>query len=429
MNPDPPPLSSPSHSSSNSPSPGLSSLSPTAATTVRSRASRWLRGLVGLAAFALVTATVPSRWFARDAETWWRGDPAAQAALARTVEGCVTSSLSRVDFDTGSATFNGEWLFGTYLMAGFGFGQTALEHPEWRPRHAALMEECIGQILSLPLRAFDREQWHGEDPLDSLEGPSHHAAYLGYLNLLLGFHCHIDPASRFAPLHDRISAALARRMDAGSSPLLQTYPGETYPVDNCAVAASLGFHDRLGRGDHSARLDAWKQHVRVRCLDPRTGLLFQAMDRQGAQPEDLPRASGTTLGAYFLSFWDPALSKELFHAVRSNCLRSPLGLGGVQEYAPSTRRESPASSLRGDIDSGPVIFGFGFSPTGFMIANCRIHSDFDGYRRLLASACLCGAPVERGGRLQFVSGGPLGNAILFAMLTAQPGGIPDATAP
>jgi hypothetical protein len=230
-------------------------------------------------------------------------------------------------------------------------------------------------------------------------------------------------------LHDRISAALVRRIDAARSPLLQTYPGEVYPVDNCAVIASVGLHHRLGRGDHSAVLARWREHVRLRCLDRETGLLFQAMDVDGAEAADLPRASGTTLGAYFLSFWDPALAQELHAAVRRECLRSPLGFGGVLEYPPEVRRTAPARRLTGDIDSGPVIFGFGFSPTGFMISNCRIHGDFEGYRLLLASACLCGAPVERGGRLQFVSGGPLGNAILFAMLTAQPGGISDATAP
>ena len=84
--------------------------------------------------------------------------------------------------------------------------------------------------------------------------------------------------------------------------------------------------------------------------------------------------------------------------------------------------EYPAGSAggRGDIDSGPLIFGISPSGTGFSIAGSRVFGDRELFVRLTRTANLIGTPVSRGDRRLFVTGGPLGNAIMLAMLTAQP---------
>src|SRR5438034_270793 len=105
---------------------------------------------------------VPHRLFAGDARALWRGDAEAQQALAGAVEETVTRAPGRHDFHTGSSVIDGEWLFATYMMAGMGFGQTALEHPEWRAHHVALMRKCIERILSREVRAFEVAEW-GDD--------------------------------------------------------------------------------------------------------------------------------------------------------------------------------------------------------------------------------------------------------------------------
>jgi hypothetical protein len=65
-----------------------------------------------------------------------------------------------------------------------------------------------------------------------------------------------------------------------------------------------------------------------------------------------------------------------------------------------------------------VVLGVGVSPTGFSIAAARRIDDRDWHARLVATATLFGAPIASDDRLQFVSGGPIGDAIMFAMLTA-----------
>lgn len=349
------------------------------------------------------------------------GDLGATGSLARGVESQVlTGNLGRDDFATGSDRFNGEWVFGSYLMAGIGFGQMAIEHPELGKSHADLMDRCIERLTSHELRAFDAEAW-GEDPIDGLGGEKAHGAYLGYLNLLLGLHRKVSGDSAYAGLNDRISESLSRHLLREPRGLIESYPGERYPVDNAFVLGSLGLHQQTTGTDHSAVIKRSIEQIRSRYVDPRTGLLIQAVGSDGGHA-DSPRGSGTAFAAFALHDADPALSRDLYTALRRELFVPFLGFGAVREY-PRHMRGS------GDIDSGPILFGYGLSATGFAISGARRYGDRAAFRGLFASAHLCGVPVDRAGTRRYLTGGPLGNAILFAMLTTpreRADGAPEA---
>jgi hypothetical protein len=352
-------------------------------------------------------------WLCRlGARRHYEGDLAAQAALARGVSRWVEGQVDQASFATGSARFDGEWMFVTYMMAGLGFGQTALEHPELRERHRPLTEICIERLLQPEARTFDARAW-GEDPLDSLDGANGHMGYLGYLNLLLSHHRVLDPGHPQAALNDRITATLARRLEASEHLLLETYPGEVYPVDNMTGLASIALHARATGAPRPPLLDRWVAKVRSTYLDPKTGLLIQAVDSRTGAARDAPRGSGSAFAVYLLSFIDPKLSRDLHDAIRSHLADTFLGFGVVREY-PATVEAGP-----GDVDSGPVILGYSVSATGFALAGARIHRDPELFGDLYATAHLFGGPYEDEGRLNFAAGGPLGDALLFALMSAQ----------
>jgi hypothetical protein len=156
------------------------------------------------------------------------------------------------------------------------------------------------------------------------------------------------------------------------------------------------------------------KRLRDKYTDPKSGLIYQCIDGSNGNPHDAPRGSGTCLGLYFLSFYDPALSKELYMSAKRELQGGILGFGGMKEYPASVK------GGLGDIDSGPVILGYGISPTGFMIAGTRIHGDYKFFRSLYSTAYLCGAPWDSSGKRIFATGGHIGNAIMFAMLTSIP---------
>ncbi len=384
-----------------------------AARPKRNRKRYLIARALGLCAFLVGVWTFPHIWCMREADRWYGGDAELQGRLARGVERWLGEELKTDQFRTPTEQFSGEWLYGTYMMAAMGFGQSALEHPEWREKHAGLMAKCLDLLLSERVRKFDTDSWKGHDALGNLERSQGHAAYLGYLNLALSLHRRLDPKSRHADINDRITAALVRRVKASPTLLLETYPAETYPVDNAAVIGSIGLHGEVTGRDYGELLTAWEKKCRGQFVDAENGLLYQAVDDRTGEAVDHARGSGTTLAVYFLSFSHPKLSADLYAAVQKQLVGRFLGFGAVREY--------PHGSSGGDIDSGPIVMGYGVSPTGFCLAGARIHGDEENFARLYASAHLAGAPVDREDRRAYVTGGPLGDAILFAMLTAQPG--------
>jgi len=359
----------------------------------------------------------PSRLCARDAASWYAGDAEVASALAQSV-GQWAQRVDADEFDTGSARFDGEWMFGTRMMAAMGLGQAQLEYGS--SFGGPSMRTVMHGLLAPEARAFDTSPWRS-DALDTLDAGGAldrgHAAYLGYLNLTLSLLGRVEPDDEeHRELGDRITEALARRIERSPTLLIETYPGEVYPVDNAAAIASIALHDEVSGRPRRNLVDRWVRAARDHFIDPHTGLLVQAVARRDARVIDGPRGSGTALASYFLSFADEGLSRELHLAVRHELYDEVLGFGVVSEY--------PASHAggRGDIDSGPIAFGYGVSATGFSLATSRIHGDRRMFERLYATFHLFGAPVDVEARRTHIAGGALGDAIALAMLTARPAG-------
>lgn len=367
--------------------------------------------ILAAVAFIVCLWTVPAAWCRRGAEKWISGDLPTQLQLARTVVDQLHGGLSLSDYKTGTDLFNGEWLFGTHLMTGIGLCQVVLQHPGTAKEFNPAIEKSIEALLSPEVQAFDELSWNGK-ALETLETDQGHAAYLGYLNFLLSLYRQINPANPYAELNDKITATLVRRVTNSPSGLIATYPGEWYPVDNTPVIASIAINQQATGQDHSKFLARQEKIFREKYIDPQTGLLIQAVGPQG-DAVDAARGSGSALGVFFLHHAYPQLCREIFDAIRTNLETDLFSFGAIREYPHGT-------SGRWDVDSGPIVFGFGFSATGFTISATKAFQDDRLFARLYSSAILAGAPSRKDGRIDFLTAGPLGNAILLAMFTTRP---------
>lgn len=353
---------------------------------------------IGLIALGAVVVTP---WLSqRGAAAAYAGSVDTHRRMARGMDRFVDGDLDTDAFSTGSELFDGEWLFGTYFMAGMGYLQTARQHEALTAEHVKRAEQCVDMILSKRVRVFDAAKW-GEDPLATLDDGDGHAAYLGYLGLLLGVLVDVDPNTRHAELQRLVAAALAARVADSPIGIVETYPHERYPVDNLAVYGAIALSGR----------DVDVDEFRARFVDRDSGLLVQAIDAKGKRI-DHTRGSGTALGAYFASFFDATLARDLYGAIDQQLADRRFGFGTVREYPRGI-------DGWGDIDSGPIVFGAGLSATGFTLAGARSQGDEDRFTAIWRTARLWGAPVDDGDTIEWVNGGPLGNAIMFAMATAE----------
>jgi hypothetical protein len=337
------------------------------------------RLLAVLSVAGVTGALAPSAVCERGASSWYADDPATVQALSDAVWRQTSAPLGPEDYGTGSARFDGEWWFGTYQMAAAGFAHTG---------DVARTRAAVDRLLQREVWGFDADAW-GDVALDHLADDPHDHAVLGYLGVVLGLERRIDPDGPHAPVHDAVIGHLARRLRAGP---LETYPGETYPVDNAAVLVALALHGH----DVDDAVRRWEQ-----AYVAEDGLVVQVVS-----PAMRVRGSGTALSAWFFAHTHPALARRLAGGLRDELGGTVAGFGAVREY----RRGEDGP---GDIDSGPLIDGWSISATGFSLGAARTLGDPAWFRDLYGTACLVGVPGEDG----FLTGGPLGNAILFAMLT------------
>ena len=365
--------------------------------------SKWVR----LGALVACAAVVPRLWGGYAASSHWQAAD-AQLELARSIAARIDSGVDASSFRTGSARFDGEWTFGTYLMSTLGLGQAVLAHPEQRARLAPAMQRSVERLVAAETNAFGTAAW-GRPGLTDLVGGEGHG-YLGYANLALSMLRLVDSSSSQASLNDQLTDALGSRLEAAPHGLFETYPGEAYPSDIAMVAASIALHDcAVGRPER-AFMPAWRARFR-RYIDRDSGLLYQAADARTGSPIDAPRGSGTAIAVYATAFVDRDLSRELYAALRRQAL-SVLGFGMMREYPAGQRGD-------GDIDSGPVLLGVGVSATGFALAAARLHGDRELFTQLYRTVDLFGVPLRDARGRHFMSGGPLGNAILLAMTGAS----------
>ncbi len=350
-----------------------------------------LRRILALAALGATGVVLPSTVCERGAAAWYRGDPAVVGALADAVDRHTSGPLGPGDYGTGSPRFDGEWWFGTYQMAALGFGQTGD-----LPR----MQTAIDRASSLEVWGFDQAAW-GDLALSDLEGDPHDHAVLGYLGVALGVERELAPEGPHAALHDALAAHLARRLVARGAHPLETYPGEAYPVDNAAVLATLALHARATGRPPDPVVEAAVRRWETAYVSE-DGLVIQVVGSGRV------RGSGTALSAYFLGFTHPVLARRLTEGIHRQLAGTVLGFGAVREYR-------WGEEGAGDIDSGPLVAGWSISATGFSLASARRAQDEAWFADLYGTACFAGLPGQDG----FATGGPLGNAILFAMLTAH----------
>ncbi|MBF6135488.1 hypothetical protein IU501_21105 [Nocardia otitidiscaviarum] len=365
---------------------------------------------IGLVVAVAVAGVLPGWWCGRDADEWYRGDVGRVRGLAEELV------AFEADDDAGRAAglagLAEMWGLLVHQMTALGLAQVCLGYPEWRERYAPIVTRAAAKSLLPEMRAEFTAAWHGRDGMAELDSADGHA-YLSYPALALGMARVVDPAfpADLAVRHDAVVAALARRLLASPTGLLDTFPGEAYPTDVAAVAAAIAVHGRATGTDHTTVLSHWAQRVREVQIDRATGLIVQRMGVDG-RAHDAPRASGTGLAAYFAGFADRALAAELTTALLRQ-ERTILGFSAIDEYGDGY--DGP-----GDMDSGPLILGTSISATGFALAPARAFGHRDTFTRLYRTANLFGLPLRSGSRLRFATGGAIGNALLLAFLTSGP---------
>ncbi|MVN76570.1 hypothetical protein GO988_09570 [Hymenobacter sp. HMF4947] len=287
---------------------------------------------------------------------------------------------------------NSEWGLFTLSFTTYALASLAEHDPSLRPEAAEYIGLAIQQVLGAPIRqSFAADRPTPVAPGDTL--PSS-VLYLGHLNLMLGCHRQLVASSPYKALHDTLSARLYRRYEQATEGNLTSYPHLRWVPDNTVALASLALHSHLTGSTYAAAGRRWVALAKGRWLDPATGLLASQTDAQGRVREG-PRGSMLGWSIWFLARFDSTFARQQYQRYQA---AQSTNLGVLRLY-----RELPGdyTTGAGDVDSGPLLVGYGIPATAFACADAIALHDWRNAQRLRRVISLGSREIEENGELRY----------------------------
>jgi hypothetical protein len=286
---------------------------------------------------------------------------------------------------------NPEWGLFALSFSTYALTNLAAQQPDLRAEAAATIGQAIAVALTPPLR----------QPFADVRPTAGHAPslpssvlYLGHLNLMLGCHRQLVPNSPYRHLHDSLSAALAARYQQEPAGNLASYPHLRWLPDNTVALASLALHSQLTGSPHAEAARRWVATAKTRWLDPQTGLLASQVDAQG-RPTERPRGSMLGWSIWFIARFDTVFARQQYQRYQ---VAHSTNLGALRLY-----REQPGDyrTGAGDVDSGPLILGYGIPATAFAFADAVALRDYRNAQRLRRVIGLGSREIREGNELRY----------------------------
>lgn len=165
------------------------------------------------------------------------------------------------------------------------------------------------------------------------------------------------------------SEQIVNALQASDCPFPESYGGQSWPADVFVAMASVSNYDKIFAPKHQQIITDWIHLVKDQ-LDPETGMVPHKVDAENGKTIQGARGCSMGLILRMLGEIDPGFANEQFDIMRNIFVGKTFGLPSIREY-PKGQHGS------GDIDSGPVIFGVGFSATIVMIGTFPLYQFYN----------------------------------------------------
>lgn len=228
------------------------------------------------------------------------------------------------------------------------------------PQNIDIKEKAIKESLYAYNEVnSEKAKWTFDNNIKPING----IYYFGWKNYLLSKILSIDTSfygsESYVNDFEVQCTNLANILKESGNPYLQSYSGNSWPADMFVAMASLKNFDKIFKPRYESEINNWIKIVKSR-LDPVTHMIPHKVDSKTGISIQGARGCSMSLILRMLAEIKPDFAYEQFRLFNKNFVTTTFGLPSVREYP-------KGQNGFGDVDSGPVIFGVGFSGTIVMI--------------------------------------------------------------
>ncbi len=191
-------------------------------------------------------------------------------------------------------------------------------------------------------------------------------------------------------LRDQVES-LSAEIDASTFGLLDDYPGQCFPTDVIAALAAIKRADEVLGADHSTFLQRSLRGFEKNLIDPVTELPPYMADKTCACPGEARGCSSQWGIRWAVQLW-PDIAKKWYENFDKYFWQRWFGVAGFREYS----KGSDLPDWHFDVDSGPVVGGFGAAASAFGLGAARANGRLDHAYPLAVEAIILSWPLPDG---------------------------------
>jgi hypothetical protein len=233
-----------------------------------------------------------------------------------------------------------------------------------------IKEKAVDEAL-FAYNQIDSEQ--AKCTFDHYLVPENGIFYFGWQNYLLSKILAVDTTFKGHESYiDSFSVhceTLKNILNQSETPYLQSYFHQAWPADMFVAMASLSNHDKVFNPKYKTTITSWLGKVKNH-LDKQTQMIPHSVDPETGEQIEGSRGCSMSLILRMLAEMDSSFANQQYKRFENSFVSKTIGLPSVREYPKGTHG-------MGDVDSGPVIFGVGFSATINMIGTYASLGKYD----------------------------------------------------
>lgn len=204
-------------------------------------------------------------------------------------------------------------------------------------------------------------------------------------------HARLTGDKKYLPLLREQADGLAAALDASRFGLLDDYPGECYPGDVLTAIAMIRRADKVLGTDHSVFVERALRGFQGRTLDVR-GMVPYAADAPAGQAYGPSRGCGNSYVSLFSPEIWPEQARKWYDLYSQYFWQETWTCAGFREFP----KDLPGNDWYADVDSGPVLKGFGCAACAFGVGAARVNGHFEQAYPLTTEMLVTSWPLPNG---------------------------------
>jgi hypothetical protein len=312
---------------------------------------------------------------------------------------------------------SGEWMLFSLSFSVYGLTNVSFQDSLLKPQAVRIIGEAISKTMTEEVYKYYTVKNMGPlHPVDS----EFSVLYLGHLNLMMGCYRLLTNDGKYDELNDSISKSLFTRFRNSKTICLESYEHSIWIPDNTVALASLKLNgEKNNIGEYEKLCREWVRYARKNFTDKNTNVLCATIDYRTGKITEEPRGSMLGWSIFFIYRFDMLYAEELYENYKKFFSDDILMFKMFKEW------KGTFTTGEGDIDSGPLVLGYGIPASAWAFGNAILFGDLKDAKKLDRLINLGSKVVETDDeikyKIRFVdrSVSPLNEALMLYLQTMR----------